>query len=64
MNLETWLANICVKMKWFIETGETILRDQRFEMTLEFHFENIYNSVDFTRTYDLWQCEDKYAPLV
>ncbi|KAG5921802.1 hypothetical protein E4U61_006230 [Claviceps capensis] len=49
-------------MKWFIETGETILRDQRFEMMLEFHFENIYNSVDFIRSYDLWQCEDKYAP--
>ncbi|KAG6230547.1 hypothetical protein E4U34_000365 [Claviceps purpurea] len=49
-------------MKWFIETGETILRDQRFEMMLEFHFENIYNSGDFTRSYDLWQCEDKYAP--
>ncbi|KAG6249329.1 hypothetical protein E4U24_002172 [Claviceps purpurea] len=49
-------------MKWFIETGETILRDQRFEMMLEFHFENIYNTVDFIRSYDLWQCEDKYAP--
>ncbi|KAG6261198.1 hypothetical protein E4U49_004164 [Claviceps purpurea] len=48
-------------MKWFIETGETILRDQRFEMMLEFHFENIYNTVDFIRHYDLWQCEDKYA---
>ncbi|KAG5977071.1 hypothetical protein E4U56_000475 [Claviceps arundinis] len=50
-------------MKWFIGTGETILRDQRFEMTLEFHFENIYNSVDFIRKYDLWQCEDKDAPI-
>ncbi|KAG5935632.1 hypothetical protein E4U59_005509 [Claviceps monticola] len=49
-------------MKWFIETGETILRDQRFEIMLEFHFENIYNSVNFIRSYDLWQCEDKYAP--
>ncbi|KAG6172017.1 hypothetical protein E4U11_006690 [Claviceps purpurea] len=44
-----------------VKTGETILRDQRFEMMLEFHFENIYNTVDFIRNYDLWQCEDKYA---
>ncbi|KAG6024262.1 hypothetical protein E4U40_003410 [Claviceps sp. LM458 group G5] len=50
-------------MKWFIKTGETILRDQRFEMMLEFHFENIYNSKDFIRNYDLWQCEDEDAPI-
>ncbi|CCE29463.1 related to hsp70 protein [Claviceps purpurea 20.1] len=46
-----------------VKTGETILRDQRFEMMLEFHFENIYNTVDFIRNYDLWQCEDKDAPI-
>ncbi|KAG5965237.1 hypothetical protein E4U58_002894 [Claviceps cyperi] len=50
-------------MKWFIKTGETILRDQRFEIMLEFQFENIYNSVNFIRSYDLWQCEDTNAPI-
>ncbi|KAG5996742.1 hypothetical protein E4U52_005958 [Claviceps spartinae] len=43
-------------------TGDDILRDQRFEIVIEFDFDDINSSSALTRTYSLWQCEDRIAP--
>ncbi|KAG5977078.1 hypothetical protein E4U56_000482 [Claviceps arundinis] len=51
------------KMGWFIETGDTILCDQRFDIPLISDFDDIYCLGDLIRTYTLWQCEDKFAPF-
>ncbi|KAG5965240.1 hypothetical protein E4U58_002897 [Claviceps cyperi] len=51
-----------VKMEWFIKTGDDILRDQRFEIQIEFAFDDIHDSGTLIYTHPLWQCEDKVAP--
>ncbi|KAG6116280.1 hypothetical protein E4U14_000333 [Claviceps sp. LM454 group G7] len=43
-------------------TGDDILRDQRFEIVIKFDFDDINGSSALTRTYSLWQCEDRIAP--
>ncbi|KAG6050527.1 hypothetical protein E4U33_000702 [Claviceps sp. LM78 group G4] len=48
---------------WFIKTGDDVLRDQRFDIPLISHFNDIHSLSELIRTYDLWQCEDKYAPI-
>ncbi|KAG6088700.1 hypothetical protein E4U15_005345 [Claviceps sp. LM218 group G6] len=49
-------------MDWFIVTGDDILRDQRFQIVLEFDFDDINDSSALTPTSSLWQCEDRIAP--
>ncbi|KAG5948550.1 hypothetical protein E4U60_001463 [Claviceps pazoutovae] len=51
-----------VKMEWFIKTGDNILRDQRFEIQMEFAFDDIHDAGTLIYTHPLWQCEDKVAP--
>ncbi|KAG6102857.1 hypothetical protein E4U30_000045 [Claviceps sp. LM220 group G6] len=51
-----------VKMEWFIKTGDNILRDQRFEIQMEFAFDDIHDASTLIYTHPLWQCEDKVAP--
>lgn len=48
-------------MDWFIVTGDDILRDQRFEIVLQFDFDDINDFSALTPTSSLWQCEDRYA---
>ncbi|KAG6003817.1 hypothetical protein E4U21_001672 [Claviceps maximensis] len=50
-------------MEWFIESGDDILRDKRFEITLNCNFNNIHRPCDLFHTFTLWQCEDKTAPV-
>ncbi|KAG6218859.1 hypothetical protein E4U50_008121 [Claviceps purpurea] len=49
-------------MDWFIVTGDDILRDQRFEIVIEFIFDDINYFSALTPTSSLWQCEDRIAP--
>ncbi|KAG6230550.1 hypothetical protein E4U34_000368 [Claviceps purpurea] len=49
-------------MEWFIKTGDNILRDQRFEIQMEFAFDDIHDAGTLIYTHPLWQCEDKVAP--
>ncbi|KAG6114576.1 hypothetical protein E4U13_003294 [Claviceps humidiphila] len=51
-----------VKMEWFIKTGDNILRDQRFEIQMEFAFDDIHDAGTLIYTHPLWQCEDNVAP--
>ncbi|KAG6261192.1 hypothetical protein E4U49_004158 [Claviceps purpurea] len=51
------------QMGWFIQTGDNILFDQRFDIPLESYFDDIHSPGDLVRTYSLWQCEDKLAPF-
>ncbi|KAG6141552.1 hypothetical protein E4U38_006670 [Claviceps purpurea] len=51
------------QMGWFIQTGDNILCDQRFDIPLESYFDDIHSPGDLVRTYSLWQCEDKLAPF-
>ncbi|KAG6088705.1 hypothetical protein E4U15_005350 [Claviceps sp. LM218 group G6] len=51
------------QMGWFIKTGDNILCDQRFDIPLISNFDDIHCLGDLTRTYILWQCEDKFAPF-
>ncbi|KAG6218864.1 hypothetical protein E4U50_008126 [Claviceps purpurea] len=51
------------KIGWFIKTGDNILRDQRFDIPLRSHFNDIHSLSNLVCTYSLWQCEDKYAPI-
>ncbi|KAG6102860.1 hypothetical protein E4U30_000048 [Claviceps sp. LM220 group G6] len=51
------------RMGWFLRTGDNILCDQRFEIPLTFHFDDIHSLGDLVRTSSLWQCEDKFAPF-
>ncbi|KAG5996743.1 hypothetical protein E4U52_005959 [Claviceps spartinae] len=48
------------KIGWFIETGDTILCDQRFDIPLISNFDDIHCLGDLIRTYILWQCEDNH----
>ncbi|KAG5935630.1 hypothetical protein E4U59_005507 [Claviceps monticola] len=49
-------------MEWFIKTGDNILRDQRFEIQMEFAFDDVHDADTLIYTHPLWQCEDKVAP--
>ncbi|KAG6241820.1 hypothetical protein E4U24_006000 [Claviceps purpurea] len=49
-------------MGWFIKTGDYISCDQRFDIQGECYFDDLHNPDDLINTFELWQCEDKFAP--